>query len=106
VQRDRAAARLLRRRPRGGGADQCEHREPGHGGRGQDDAHRASPETFRHPILLLRLGVALHGQPTPPLPALLLPLVTRSRAIPMARIASDATTPIPNWPRCRPCATA
>ena len=70
---------------------------------GPEPATGMCPEAIRH-VTLPFLLECLHVVPTRR--ARRFPCVTRSRAMPSARIASDATTPCPNWFRWRPSATS
>src|SRR5262249_29925752 len=104
VERDRAAAL---RRPGGCHAGDGQRADDGQSQRGRDDPPAApAAEVMRHsyllPCLLLsfaRRHVARSWR------ARARPCVVRSRAMPRARIASEATTPSPNSLRCNPCAT-
>ena len=95
VERDRAALPASARRAAG----DSERGHTDHERRQHEQADCPRERTFRHPTLLLRL---CHASP---LFLGRVPCVTRSRAIPSARMAREATTPRPNSLRSRPWAT-
>src|SRR5207244_8881683 len=101
VEHDRAASRTTGRRAAG-------NRQHGHDREHESACDPGLHETSGHAVLLFPfLYACAVSDHTLSLLARLarVPCVTRSRAMPRARIASDATTPNPNSPRWRPWAT-
>ena len=112
VQRHGAASRRARASTERVGREHGDRRD------GDNREHSAAPtpgpEELLHPILPVEICLSLLERHSAVLVchiafdgrAFLAPCVTRSSAIPSARIAIEAIVPCPNCPRTRPCATS